>query len=111
MKSLTLALSLVVVVAFISSCSDNHGNPHTSSGSTDKATAISCKINLRTIDGVKAVWAEQRQKGTNDIPIEADLSAPGLIRDRNIFVCPGGGKYTLGRVGERPTCSIPEHKF
>ena len=25
------------------------------------------------------------------------------------FTCPQGGTYTIGSVGEKPTCSIPGH--
>jgi hypothetical protein len=26
-------------------------------------------------------------------------------------VCPAGGTYTIGAIGEPPTCSVPDHKL
>jgi hypothetical protein len=71
-----------------------------------------CYNNLRQIEGAKEQWAMENKKTTNDIPSDGDLfgtdryinSKPG---------CPASGTYSLGKVGERPTCSIggPQHSF
>ncbi len=65
-----------------------------------------CVNNMRQIDGAKQQWALVNKKTTNDIPTWSDL-APYLSRNgTNLPVCPGGGVYTLGRLGEPPKCSV-----
>jgi len=64
-----------------------------------------CIANLRQIDGIKHTWATELQKSPGDTPSDGDLFGPGryqLSKPR----CPANGVYTLGRVGEEPTCSI-----
>jgi len=68
-----------------------------------------CIANLMYIEGAKDQWAREQLKTTNDTPAWDDLIAywefPQSIR------CPQGGRYTVGRVGELPKCSIggPSH--
>lgn len=66
-----------------------------------------CINNLRFIDGAKQQWALEYIKTTNDIPTMEDLR-PWIERGPKgeVPVCPNGGKYTLGRIGEPPSCSI-----
>jgi hypothetical protein len=66
-----------------------------------------CINNLRQIGGAMEQWALENHKDTNAIPTIADI-AP-YLRSNRIPVCPAKGKYTIGRVGEDPTCSIPGH--
>ena len=68
-----------------------------------------CVNNLAVIDGCKQQWALEKDKTTNDIPTWDDLR-PYLGRETNapIPVCPQGGTYTLGRIGEPPRCSLGE---
>ncbi len=66
-----------------------------------------CINNLREIYSAKAQWALELNKTATDTPTEQDLLSylPG-----NVFpVCPSGGTYTIGAVGNPPTCSIPGH--
>lgn len=72
--------------------------------------AFKCRIQLREIDGAKQQWALLNGKTTNDIPTWDDIR-PYLGRNTNveILVCPSGGTYTLGRVGEPALCSDPGH--
>lgn len=66
-----------------------------------------CKENLRNIQVCKELWANDNSKTTNDIPSWNDLRP--YFPDRwsnNVPVCPSGGAYTIGRVGEPPKCSI-----
>ena len=68
-----------------------------------------CVCELEQIDGAKQAWAAQYHKTTNDTPALADLQPivlPGRKDEPLVFRCPKGGIYTIGRVGERPTCSI-----
>ena len=70
----------------------------------------SCYSLLRQIEGAKAAWALDEKKTTNDTPADSDLfGATNYIRDRPI--CPQGGVYTIGRVGEKPQCSLPIHSM
>jgi hypothetical protein len=52
----------------------------------------------------------EKSKKAGDDVTEADIK-PYLKLDAagNLPKCPGGGKYTLGKVGENPTCSIAGH--
>ncbi len=69
-----------------------------------------CINNLRQIDGAKNEFALEKGKKNGDAVTEADLK-PYLKLDANgnFPKCPAGGKYTIGKVGEPPTCSIPDH--
>jgi hypothetical protein len=84
-----------------------------------------CINNLRIIDAAKNEWALAENKTTNDVPTWEDLK-PYLERDpernkpfvkfdpnNNLPICPSGGIYTIGKVGEPTTCSfsntIPPH--
>ena len=69
-----------------------------------------CINNLRLIDAAKQQWALENHKQNTDTPTVADLT-PYLGRGpRGQFpVCPQGGTYTIGSVGEKPQCSIPGH--
>ena len=67
-----------------------------------------CIVGLRMINSAKVQWALLHQKTTNDTPTWDDL--------RSFFVgaslplqCHDGGAYTIGRVGELPSCSIASH--
>jgi hypothetical protein len=62
----------------------------------------SCINYLRQLDGAKQQWALENDKATNDVPPWAEIT-PYL---KNPVACPQGGIYTLGRVGDLPTCSI-----
>jgi hypothetical protein len=66
-----------------------------------------CINNLRQLDAAKNQWALEKGKKSGDVPTKEDLM-PFL---RSWPVCPQGGIYTIGSVGESPTCSIPGHKL
>jgi RNA polymerase sigma factor (sigma-70 family) len=78
----------------------------------DQATADrnACINNLRMIDSAKQQWALEFHKTANDTPTMDDIK-PYLGRgpEGEIPVCPDGGVYIIGKVGEKPTCSIPGH--
>ena len=70
------------------------------------AASNACVENLRRIELAKQQWAVENHRTTNDVPTWDDLrpyigKSPG-----EVLRCPGGGTYTLGRVGEPPRCSI-----
>jgi hypothetical protein len=55
----------------------------------------------------KELWADREAKTTNDVASWDDLRSffPGEWSN-SIPICPVGGRYKIGRVGELPTCSI-----
>jgi hypothetical protein len=74
--------------------------------------AAPCINNLRIIDAAKNEWALEFGKTTNNAPTWDDVR-PYLpdSRSHSIPVCPDGGTYTLGRVGEPPTCSLADKEW
>jgi hypothetical protein len=77
------------------------------SGSDNVDARYACILNLRALDGAKETWMLENRKTTNDIPTKADLVGGPYLRE--MPQCPKGGRYTLGRVGEYPKCSVPGH--
>ena len=68
----------------------------------------SCIANLKQLEGAKATWALEYHKAQTDTPTDADLfGSNAYIRVKP--VCPSGGTYTLGTVGENPKCSFAGH--
>jgi hypothetical protein len=69
-----------------------------------------CINNLRLIDSAKQQWALENRKQSTDTPTENDVR-PYIGRgvDGEMPVCPDGGVYTFGTVGEKPTCSVQGH--
>jgi chromosome segregation ATPase len=66
-----------------------------------------CINNLRQIDAAKQQWALENKKTADAIPTAQDLSP--YFKDGIFPVCPSGGTYAIGTVGEVPTCSVPGH--
>lgn len=70
-----------------------------------QSARYSCIVALKSIDGAKQMWALEHHKMTNDVPTWDDLAKQnGWVGWR--WECPNGGVYTIGRVGDAPTCSI-----
>jgi hypothetical protein len=71
-----------------------------------------CINNLRQIDAAKNEWALEKGK-PNGTPVTEDDIKPYIKLDANgnFPKCPAGGTYTIGKVGEKPTCSIPGHEL
>ena len=72
-----------------------------------EAARNTCINHLRQIDAAKNEWALENNKTTGAIPTAQDI-APYIKLDANgnIPSCPSGGTYTIGAVGESPSCSI-----
>lgn len=63
-----------------------------------------CLNNMRIIERAKANWTEARNRQPNEIPTMTDLFAAEL-EFKFAPVCPSGGTYSVGCVGEKPRCS------
>jgi hypothetical protein len=66
-----------------------------------------CINNLRQIDGAKEQWALENKRSTNDPAIESEIVL--YIKGGLLPICPEGGKYILGKAGEPPRCTFPQH--
>jgi regulator of replication initiation timing len=73
----------------------------------DAEAQRACINNLRQIYAAKQEWALENNKAADAIPTAQDLLP--YFKDGTFPVCPSGGTYTIGAVGEVPTCSIPGH--
>lgn len=77
------------------------------SGARDAAMTNACINNLRIIDSAKDQWSIVKNRPMGETPREHDLYE--YFREGALPTCPKGGAYTLGPVGEPPTCSVPGH--
>ena len=85
-------------------------NARAGSTSSRDSQRNACINNLRQLDAAKNQWALEKGKTTGAAATEADIK-PYIKLDAagNLPKCPAGGKYTIGKVGENPVCSIPGH--
>jgi prepilin-type N-terminal cleavage/methylation domain-containing protein len=75
-----------------------------------RARTTLCIENLSEIDSAKLLWAFEFKKAVGEVPGESDLFGQSLyLRDKP--ECPAGGGYSIGAVGEKPTCSFPGHSL
>jgi hypothetical protein len=68
--------------------------------------ALLCRSQLREIQAAKDEWGILKNKTTNDAPTWDDIR-PYLHRETPL--CPSGGTYILGKIGEPVKCSYPGH--
>jgi hypothetical protein len=61
---------------------------------------------LGQIDAAKEQWALDHKKTTNDIPTWDDLKPYVELNGNAELKCPAGGIYSIGKIGEFPTCSL-----
>lgn len=74
----------------------------------DAAQRTACISNLLQIKAAKQQWALEKGKKDGDVPTRGDLE-PYL--QHGFPRCPKGGHYTIGPIGQDPTCSIPGHRL
>lgn len=68
-----------------------------------------CYNNLRQLDGAKEQWSLE-SKATNGANVNTN-GVLSYLRENRMPVCPEGGTYSLGRIGENPRCSIKGHSL
>jgi len=72
------------------------------------AQTQACIQNLYQMDSAKHVWGLEKKKSTDDVPLDSDIFGTDLyIKVKP--VCPGGGTYTLKKIGEKADCDILGH--
>ncbi len=72
------------------------------------AITSTCLLNLRQIEGAKAMLAKEQglKRGAT---VNADTVAKYM--EFRWPKCPAGGKYTVNPIGTAPTCSTPGHSL
>ena len=67
-----------------------------------------CVNNLRQIDAAKNEWALETGKTNSGIIVTESDIKPYIKLDAkgNLPKCPQGGIYTIGKIGQPPTCSV-----
>lgn len=86
---------------------------------TRKVRFAPCSHQLLIIEMCKQDWAANNNKHASDVPTMDDLRlelksyAIQYHWTNGVPVCPDGGTYIIGSVGERPKCSIggPDHSL
>jgi hypothetical protein len=103
-KHLPVALAFIACVAFLGFGVAAFVRARNSSASN------ACLNNLRQLEGMKAQWALENSKTSNDVPTWETITpylAPRELEHKPIGpACPQGGTYSLGRAADPPTCSI-----
>jgi hypothetical protein len=67
-----------------------------------------CIKNLEWIEGAKKFVAQEQKLKAGAIVSQQELEKH-MIGDWRI--CPGGGNYTINRIGTEPTCSVSGHRL
>ena len=93
MRSLTRQALLFLLVCF--SASANLPDP------------LACFNNIVALDGAKQQLQIDRGLKQGD-PVEPTMLTQYFSKDV-LHLCPAGGSYTIGVIGQKPVCSIPAH--
>lgn len=64
-----------------------------------------CIANMRELEYAKEMFASDNKLG-NGAPVTLNDLWPDYMHGIAFPNCPGGGVYTVGAVGETPTCSL-----
>lgn len=77
-----------------------------------KTTAMknACINNLRLIERAKEDWAPEKKIGSGEIPPDEVIFGSNRLQGYMKYppICPARGKYWVGPMGKRPTCSLAE---
>ena len=71
--------------------------------------AQACRSNLKQIDLSKEMWKADHNKRETATPTVADLTY--YLPYRQFPKCPDGGTYVIGKLSQKPTCSINGHEL
>jgi chromosome segregation ATPase len=73
----------------------------------EQQAANGCINHLGQLDNATQQWALEYNKTAETTPTSQNITP--YLKDNLLPVCPSGGKYTLGKVNDLPTCSIASH--
>jgi hypothetical protein len=66
-----------------------------------------CINNLRMIDAAKEQWVVENNKTNGTVVTEIEIRPYMKLDSKGNFPrCPNGGIYSIGKVGENPTCLL-----
>jgi hypothetical protein len=67
-----------------------------------------CIKNLRQIDAAKKMWELEHNGKAGDVVTEQDLTPYIKLNSECVVfpTCPQGGVYIIGKIGDKPTCSL-----
>ena len=74
----------------------------------ERAQRNACIANLKQIDGAKTLWALDTGAASGDAVVMGDLVTAYIKATPS---CPAAGTYTVGTVGDDPTCSVSGHEL
>ena len=99
--NLAVGISLVVVVGLIAGVVIPS---FTKARNTSQQNA--CVGNLRIMDSGKEQVAMAYNLVAGDTIASTQINE--YVKGNTTPICPAGGSYTYGRIGERPACSVDE---
>lgn len=116
MKATKIGRWVPILCAIIFACAVGAGcapspRPRAAEGTeevelSEEELAEECINNLRQIDAAKEQWALVHKKVTGDKIVKSDVDS---YMEGGGPKCPAGGKYTYGKIGDLPKCSVPGH--
>jgi hypothetical protein len=102
-KRLILAIPIALVFLLLAAIAIPSAIP-----ARPAAQRNACIFNLAMIRDAKIQWAGANNKPSGAIPTEDDLwgtnGNTGILRLP--LICPRGGTYTIGAMGQNPSCSF-----
>ena len=102
MSYVSIGLALIAIPFIMSVGLPGRGKPR-------ETTPVSiCAGNLRRIDLAKQSCAAEKKLAAEDMPSAGDLR-PYLGQPLESLKCPEEGTYSINRIGEAPSCSVPGH--
>src|SRR5437016_4119080 len=72
----------------------------------DLPDPLACYNNIVALDGAKQQLQIDEKLSTGD-PVRPDMLTHYFLK--SMPVCPAGGTYTIGPIGQEPVCSIARH--
>lgn len=82
------------------------GPPLEPSGEAPYPAKKVCISNLRQIEGAIESWALENKKTEGNSTVGAERAINAFLRGGQAPVCPAGGTYIYGKVGEAPRCTL-----
>ncbi len=105
----SIGLSLLIIpLLFMISLPNFNKARQGAQGNRQGAQGNTCINNLRRIDAAKQTCAMEKKLSADDTPSAEDLR-PYLGQAFETLKCPQGGTYSIGRIGDPPSCTVLQH--